>query len=384
MAIFHLHVKNISRGDGRSAVAAAAYRAGETLPNEAEERESNFGGRRSVIHAEILAPAEAPAWMRDRAALWNGAEAMERRKDARLAKEIECSLPRELARGDWIALARDLAAPYVATGLVADLAIHEDGRGVNPHLHLMLTTRPASPAGFSAKKAREADGKAFVTDARARWAQLVNAALAKAGAGGRIDARSHAARGIIQEPGRHQGPDPAARRENRELAAMTRDSDPTAGGAAADPVPDPDGRPISPQELAQAEDAMLREMEALAPPAPDQDSPAGLAAARQDIEQLEQTPIRREDADSYRLPDQENVQARREQRQNQLPPGGERRATLQWLRDREGRGAPADGPASPRAASASLDWLRARQDQGAPAPEPEREEDRDQERGLDR
>lgn len=35
LAIFHLHVKNISREQGRSIVAAAAYRAGESLMNEA-------------------------------------------------------------------------------------------------------------------------------------------------------------------------------------------------------------------------------------------------------------------------------------------------------------------------------------------------------------
>ncbi|MGE8582867.1 MAG: MobA/MobL family protein, partial [Agrobacterium tumefaciens] len=66
MAIYHLNVKNISRGDGRSVVAAAAYRAGEVLPNDAEEKLSDFAGRRDVITSGIRLPTGAPDWMADR------------------------------------------------------------------------------------------------------------------------------------------------------------------------------------------------------------------------------------------------------------------------------------------------------------------------------
>lgn len=224
MAIFHLHVKNISRSDGRSAVAAAAYRAGESLANEREERESAFGGRRDVRHAEILLPEGAPDRFADRAILWNAAEAAELRKDARLAKEIECALPRELPLAGWIAVARDMAAAYLAEGHIVDFAIHEDGRGVNPHLHLLLTTRALEGDGFGAKM-RAADGKAFVRAARARWAAIINAALAGAGVGAAIDARSHAARGLEAEPGRHRGPDRAERRAKRAERPQGGDMD---------------------------------------------------------------------------------------------------------------------------------------------------------------
>src|SRR5260370_9039046 len=81
VAIYHLHVKNISRRDGRSAVAAAAYRAGETLPNEAEEKDSAFAGKRDVVFTEIRLPPNAPAWLPDPAKLWNPVEAPEKRKD---------------------------------------------------------------------------------------------------------------------------------------------------------------------------------------------------------------------------------------------------------------------------------------------------------------
>lgn len=215
VATYHLHVKNISRGDGRSVVAAAAYRAGETLPNEAEERDSNFGGRRDVVHTAIVLPAGAPAWMADRAQLWNAVEKVEKRKDARLAKEIEFSLPRELPPPLWASVARAMADVYASQGYVVDLAVHDDGERHNPHVHLLLTTRAVTADGFGGKL-READSQRFVTDARATWRKIANVALGVVGAGVEIDERSNAARGIDERPGVHRGPDAAARRARRE------------------------------------------------------------------------------------------------------------------------------------------------------------------------
>ncbi|MGY8632565.1 MobA/MobL family protein [Bradyrhizobium sp. 14AA] len=214
MAIYHLHVKNISRRDGRSAVASSAYRAGETLPNEAEEKDSAFGGRRDVVFTEIRLPADATAWMPDRARLWNAVEAAEKRKDACLAKEIEFALPRELDRAIWIEVAREMADTYVTLGHIVDAAIHEDGKGNDPHAHLMLTTRAVGADRFKLKL-RDADGVAVVSEARETWAKIANAALGKAGAEVEIDARSNAGRGIDTTPTKHQGPDPALRRARR-------------------------------------------------------------------------------------------------------------------------------------------------------------------------
>lgn len=267
VAIYHLHVKNIGRREGRSAVAAAAYRAGETLPNEGEERESAFGGRRDVMFTAIILPAGAPVWMADRARLWNAAEAAEKRKDARLAKEIEFALPRELPPALWAEVAREMAEVYASRGHVVDLAIH-DGNGDNPHAHMMLTTRAIEGDGFGGKM-READSKAFVAEARALWARLANVALGKVGAGVQIDARSHAARALPEQPTRHRGPDANERRARRwargEGRAMDdgRDQElPGKNNQAQDYlVPDPDGRLITPESLDEAEAAMLREAE---------------------------------------------------------------------------------------------------------------------------
>ena len=217
MALYHLHVKNISRGDDRSAVAAAAYRAGETLPNEAEERLSMFGGRRDVLHAEIRAPAHAPAWCLERGALWNAVEAVEKRKDARLAKEIEFSIPRELPKASWLGVAQAMADAYAALGHVVDFAIHDDGSGLNPHVHMMLTTRVLEGGQFGGKM-READNLAFVNNARALWEKIANDALGEAGLEVEIDARSHAARGLGTTPTQHRGPNPEERQARRAAA----------------------------------------------------------------------------------------------------------------------------------------------------------------------
>ncbi len=282
MAIFHLHVKNISRGDGRSAVAAAAYRAGETLPNEIEERESAFGGRRDVLHAEILCPQGAPPWMGDRAALWNAVEAAEKRKDARLAKEIEAALPREMSPAGWLGLCRSFAAHYAGQGFVADFAIHDDGSAHNPHVHILFTTRVVEPGGFGGK-IRSADGRQFVEEARVLWAKLVNSALESAGLAVSIDPRSYAAVGIEREPTHHRGPDAAERRARRENMGLSRllpskvtpqgDGAPSlqdwpasqlARGSSEEdrlPVPGPDGSLLSQRQLDEAQERMLAEVE---------------------------------------------------------------------------------------------------------------------------
>ena len=215
MAIYHLHLKNISRGDGRSAVACAAYRAGDTLPNEAEERDSRFSGRRDVRYAAIVLPEGAPGWMADRGQLWNAVERAEIRKDARLAKEIEVALPRELPFGQKLAVVDALARALASSGLAVDYAIHEDGTNHNPHAHLMMTTRAIGPAGFG-KKLRGADDKAFLQQTRALWAKIVNQALGQVGAAVMVDHRSHAARGIERAAGDHRGIDRAERQLRRE------------------------------------------------------------------------------------------------------------------------------------------------------------------------
>src|SRR3546814_21163029 len=96
MAIFHFSAKVIGRSSGRSAVAAAAYRAGERLHDERIDRTHDFTNKAGVLHSEVMLPRGAPEAFADRATLWNAVEAAEKRKDAQLAREVEFALPREL------------------------------------------------------------------------------------------------------------------------------------------------------------------------------------------------------------------------------------------------------------------------------------------------
>ena len=221
LGLYHLHIKNISRADGRSVVAAAAYRAGESLPNDAEQGESDFSRRGNVTHTEILTPAGAPDWMQNRAALWNAVEAVETRKDSRLAKEIECALPRDLPRAERLQLVRQFAQVFVAMGCVVDVFIHEDDDDHNPHVHLLLTTREITNDGFGLKL-RELDSLAFVTIARNAWAKRANALLGKVGSSLRLDHRTLAAQGIDRKPTKHRGPNKAERRRKRWRGAASR------------------------------------------------------------------------------------------------------------------------------------------------------------------
>ncbi len=299
VAIYHLHVKNISRGDGRSIVAAAAYRAGETLVNEIEEGLSEFGGRRDVVATEIRLPTGAPRWMSDRTQLWNAVEVAEKRKDARLAKELEFALPRELPREVWLDVARAMADHYTARGFVVDLAIHEDGSGNNPHVHLLLATRSVTPTGFGLK-IRSADGVQFVKDARARWAIIANQALGKAGSSATIDSRSFARRGIERRPGQHRGPDPAERRTKRALLHQQRSVIMPDIRDEDLPVPDPDGNPIHPRELEAAEQRMMDDMRREGS-APVFEQQGDLASAVASIDAQNRQEVSDDDAAAYRL-----------------------------------------------------------------------------------
>ena len=107
MSRFSMHVSYVSRKSGSSAVRHAAYRAGERIWDERANRTRDFRDKRDVVHAEILAPGDAPQWMRDRSRLWNGVEAAERRKDSRLAQEVYVSIPREVRPGKRIEAVRE-------------------------------------------------------------------------------------------------------------------------------------------------------------------------------------------------------------------------------------------------------------------------------------
>ena len=153
LAIYHCSMKPIARASGRSAVASAAYRAGQCLTNERDGLTHDFTRRDGVEHSEIVLPEGVSAeWALDRSALWNAAELAEKRKDARVAREFEIALPHELSQDERLeaarAFARDLADRYGAAVDFAIHAPHQPSDVRNHHAHVMMTTRKVISEGL--------------------------------------------------------------------------------------------------------------------------------------------------------------------------------------------------------------------------------------------
>lgn len=217
MAIFHLSVKVVSRSTGRSATAAAAYRARTKIEDERTGQVHDYTRKRDVLFTEIVLPADAPVWAQGRAALWNAAEKAETRKNSTVAREFEVALPSEITKEEQQKLAREFAKEIVERhGCAADVSIHAPSRNGderNHHAHVLLTTRRLGPDGFG-EKTRELDDKKsgpdLITEWRRRWAETMNMALERVGVEARVDHRSLAAQGDGRLPGIHLGPHVAA------------------------------------------------------------------------------------------------------------------------------------------------------------------------------
>lgn len=240
MAIYHCEVKSISRANGRSATAAAAYRAGEKIKDERTLEVHDYTRKRTVISADLIMPSDVSKKI-TRSELWNMAEKSEKRKDAKVAREYEIALPAELPREAQRRLALDFARQIADRyHVAADVALHapdRKGDERNIHAHILTTTRRITACGELGDKTRELDVKPSsareVTAVRELWAQLANAELERHGRSERIDARTLEAQGIERRPQIHLGP-AATQMErrgvatekgdrNRELAAYNAD-----------------------------------------------------------------------------------------------------------------------------------------------------------------
>lgn len=147
MAIYHLSVKIIGRGQGRSAVAAAAYRSGTDLLDRETGIQCNYSRKYGVVYAEIDLPENAPEEYADRENLWNSVQKIESRSNARLAREVEVALPKELSHKEQISLINSYVNDnFVSQGMIADWSLHDKNDG-NPHAHILLTTRAFTDDG---------------------------------------------------------------------------------------------------------------------------------------------------------------------------------------------------------------------------------------------
>ena len=232
IAIYHWNIGIVSRGKGKSAVAAAAYRSGEKLTNEWDGMTHDYTRKGGVVHTEIMLPPHAPPSFSDRSTLWNSVELYEKAGNAQLAREIDAALPIELSREEQIRLVREYcSSQFVSRGMCVDYAIHDTDSG-NPHCHIMLTMRPLDERGaWAAKSKKEYDldengerirlpsgrYKTHKVDLtgwnsqenalvwRKAWADISNDYLERAGSPERIDHRSNAERGIDELPTVHMG-----------------------------------------------------------------------------------------------------------------------------------------------------------------------------------
>ena len=147
MAIYHLEAKVVSRGAGRSAVAASAYLSCSRFYNDYNGIQHDYTKKQGLVWQEVFLPEYAPQEWQDREQLWNAVEEAEKSRDSRLAREFVVALPIELNREEQISLLKEfIQEQFVADGMCADAAIH-DTDGHNPHAHILLTVRPLNEQG---------------------------------------------------------------------------------------------------------------------------------------------------------------------------------------------------------------------------------------------
>lgn len=279
MAIYHMQAKIVSRGKGRSAVAASAYMSCSSVTNEYDGVHHDYTRKKGLVWEQVFLPENVPVEWQDRAILWNAVEDAEKSKDSRLAREFVVALPRELNADQQIALLTEyIQQQFVADGMCADVGIHDpDPPGHNPHAHILLTIRPLDEHGkwqyktekeylyirgdeercFTASEFLQSQDegwekqypylvgkkKVYMTTAdgeaqglkraskhpksttygrqnpiterwnsesqlilwRSAWADIVNLHLERVGSTESVDHRSHAERGLDEQPTIHEG-----------------------------------------------------------------------------------------------------------------------------------------------------------------------------------
>lgn len=279
MAIYHLEAKVVSRGTGRSAVAASAYLSCSKILNDYDGVQHDYTRKKGLVWQEVFLPEFAPSEWKERGVLWNAVEENEKTKDSRLAREFVVALPIVLSEAQWEKLLSDfISDTFVADGMCADVAIHDPyPPGHNPHAHIMLTVRPLDEKGnwqYKTQKeylcVKNGEEQGFTADEfktvqtegwekqyqykvgrkkvylppseaenhgyeraskhpkstkfgrqnpiaerwnseeqlvlwRAAWADVTNRHLETAGHEERIDHRSHADRGLTEQPTIHEG-----------------------------------------------------------------------------------------------------------------------------------------------------------------------------------
>ena len=157
MPVPHFNIKITQRSKGKSAVAGAAYQAGEKLFSEYDQKTKNYTCKKEVVYTEIMLPPNAPPEYADRAALWNSVEEIEKQWNSQLARRFVAALPREVPMELLPQMVKEYCEEhFVSKGMCCDFAIHDpDPPGHNPHCHFMLTMRAIDENGKWLPKSRK-------------------------------------------------------------------------------------------------------------------------------------------------------------------------------------------------------------------------------------
>lgn len=274
MAQFRLEVQAIKRSEGRSSVAAAAYRSATALLDRRLEMLFDYTAKGGVAFTGVMAPDGAPATFGDRDTLWNAAEAVDKRADSRTAREILISLPYELSDDQRHALVRAfISESLVARGMIADYGVHypdSHGDARNHHAHILVTTRYVGSDGFGLK-ARDWDNPDAVKAMRLEWARVQNQHLRQhlGPDAPQVSHLSLSAQGQGREPSIHLGPSASGmerrgeRSDRGEINRMIAERNDERRDAPAQVRALEDGLAKDQPRQAYPVDAVIREFEAI-------------------------------------------------------------------------------------------------------------------------
>ncbi len=201
--LFHLDCKVHSRSSGADVAKLMAYRGGSSMVSTRTGSRHTYSRKKEVTYSAVILPPTAPPEWRDRCVLADTIEAAETRKDSQLVREVEVAIPKELDFDQQIRLLHHFVTrTFVVHGMLASFDLHN--KPSNPHCHILLTMRLATPTGFG-PKITSWNNRNLVEEWRKRWARACNAAMRLAGSTTRLDHRSYARRGLDIKPTVHLG-----------------------------------------------------------------------------------------------------------------------------------------------------------------------------------
>ena len=201
--IYHMEVSILSRGKGRSLGASLSYISGEKI-HDSYSGKNHHHRRTDLVQCKVYYPPDAPKKLADIQYLCDELNKAEKRKDARTGRLFICSLPNELAPGEWAKIVKDFVKEnFVDRGLCAVAAIHRgkpsSNHPSNPHVHIIVSTRTVGPDGFNPKKDREHDKRSYIEIWRRSWADVQNRAYERYGMKVRVSHLSYEVQGIDKE-----------------------------------------------------------------------------------------------------------------------------------------------------------------------------------------